>query len=370
MTEFAEKIEDNIEKTDTDTGAEHAVPVISMIVPVYKVPEQFLRKCVESCMSQTFQDMEILLVDDGSPDDCGSICDEYAGKDQRVRVIHKENGGLCSARNAGFLAARGEWIMFVDGDDWIEPDMCEQMLEAGTKEKVDLVMCGMTREYEHSSHVYQFYLRDYLTTGKVYRGKECKWLQQQILVYNGNIAVVYSKLIRRKILTENSILHDEALRQGAEGLEFNLRLFDKLESALFINKSFYHYLYNETSISSSHSEENHRYVIRCFEKMREFIETSNNREKLLYWFFNRMLYVIITTAISGYFNPDNPARFAEKKKGYKEYLKQPLVREALETKNLRGLSKQRRVVLFLIRHRQFRALDALGRARKFQKDHL
>lgn len=126
MTEFAEKYENNIEKTAA--GIESAVPVISMIVPVYKVPEQFLRKCIESCMSQTFQDMEILLVDDGSPDDCGSICDEYAGKDQRIRVIHKTNGGLCSARNAGFLAARGEWIMFVDGDDWIEPDMCEQML--------------------------------------------------------------------------------------------------------------------------------------------------------------------------------------------------------------------------------------------------
>lgn len=105
------------------TEKEKKAPQVSIIVPVYKVPEGFLRKCVESCGAQTLEEIEILLVDDGSPDDCGSICDEYAAQDERIRVIHKENGGLCSARNAGCLAARGEWIMFVDGDDWIDPDM-------------------------------------------------------------------------------------------------------------------------------------------------------------------------------------------------------------------------------------------------------
>lgn len=351
-------------------GSLQDIPAVSIIVPVYKVPEQYLRKCAESCMGQTLQEIEILLVDDGSPDGCGSICDEYAAKDPRVRVIHKENGGLCSARNAGFAAARGRWIMFVDGDDWIDGQMCEQMLGPGEKENVDLVMCGFTREYGHSSQEYKFYLRDYMTGEKVYEGKECKWLQQQLLVYNGNIAVAYSKLIRRDFLEEHRIVHDEVLRQGAEGLEFNIRLFEHVRRALFINKSYYHYLYNENSISSSHSEENHRYVIRCFEKIRGLIEESSNRDRLIPWFDNRLLYVIITTAVSGYFNPDNPAPFKEKKRGYAAYLEQPLVKQALQTDNLRGLSKQRRAVLFLIRHRQFRALDTLGRARKWQKAHL
>lgn len=355
----------------TDTAyTPQEIPAVSIIVPVYKVPERYLRKCAESCMGQTLQNIEILLVDDGSPDSCGSICDEYADRDQRVRVIHKENGGLCSARNAGFEAARGEWIMFVDGDDWIEADMCERMLEAGSREVVDLVMCGITRDYEHSTQEYKFYLRDYTDSGKVYRGRECKWLQQQLLVYNCNIAVVYSKLIRAALLRDNHILHDEILRQGAEGLEFNIRLFEKIQSALFINKSFYHYTYNEDSISSSSSEENHRYVIRCFEKIRDLIEASDNRDRLLPWFDNRMLYVIITTAISGYFHPANPAPFSERKKGFAAYLRQPIVEQALRTDNLRGLSRQRRAVLALIRHRQFLALNLMGRARKWQKDHL
>ena len=360
----------SMEDYSRECGADGFSPEVSLIVPVYKVPEACLRRCIESCLAQTLRGIEILLVDDGSPDGCGGICDAYAASDRRIRVIHKENGGLCSARNAGFLAARGRWVMFVDGDDWIDADMCAEMLEAGERGQADLVMCGIAREYGHSSQPYRFYLRDYASCGKVYRGKECRWLQQQLLVYNCNIAVAYSKLIRRDFLAENHVLHDEALRQGAEGLEFNIRLFEKLQSALFLDRPFYHYIYNEMSISSSHSEENHAYVIRCFEKIRELIEESDNRDRLLPWFDNRLLYVIVTTAISGYFNPDNPASFSEKRKGYAAYLEQPIVADALRTKNLRGLSRQRRFVLFLIRHRQFRALDALGRARKWQKGHV
>ena len=96
--------------------------MISVIVPVYQV-EPWLRECVDSILCQTFQDFELILVDDGSPDSCGAICDEYARLDRRVRVIHKENGGLSSARNAGLDGARGEYIAFVDSDDWIAPDM-------------------------------------------------------------------------------------------------------------------------------------------------------------------------------------------------------------------------------------------------------
>ena len=98
------------------------VPKVSIIVPVYKV-EKYLRKCIDSIINQTLKDIEIILVDDGSPDNCGKICDEYAAKDTRIKVIHKENGGLSSARNAGMEVAEGEYIGFVDSDDWIESDM-------------------------------------------------------------------------------------------------------------------------------------------------------------------------------------------------------------------------------------------------------
>ena len=121
-------------------------PLISVIVPVYKVP-QYLEQCVDSILCQTYENLEILLVDDGSPDHCGAICDGYARKDSRVRVIHKENGGLSSARNAGLDAARGDYVAFADSDDWVEPDAYRAMLELAQKYQVSLVCAG---RYDYS----------------------------------------------------------------------------------------------------------------------------------------------------------------------------------------------------------------------------
>ena len=102
--------------------------MISVIVPVYKA-EMYLRRCIDSILAQTYKDFELLLIDDGSPDNCGAICDEYAAKDSRVHVFHKENGGVSSARNLGLDNARGEWIAFVDSDDWIGPSYLEELVK-------------------------------------------------------------------------------------------------------------------------------------------------------------------------------------------------------------------------------------------------
>ena len=115
--------------------------LVSVIVPVYNV-EEYLGRCVDSILAQTYPNLEIILVDDGAKDFSGRICDEYAQKDPRVRVIHKENGGLSSARNAGIDAARGGWLEFVDSDDWIEPDAVESLLSMALAYQVELVLGG------------------------------------------------------------------------------------------------------------------------------------------------------------------------------------------------------------------------------------
>ncbi len=121
-------------------------PKISVIVPVYKV-EPYLRKCLDSIVSQTYQNLEIILVDDGSPDNCGAICDEYAAGDERIRVIHKENGGVSTARNAGLAAATGDWIGWVDSDDWIELDMYEYLLKNAQEQEADIAVCSRHEVY-------------------------------------------------------------------------------------------------------------------------------------------------------------------------------------------------------------------------------
>ena len=124
--------------------------MISVIVPVYRV-EPYLRQCVESILNQTYRDIEVLLIDDGSPDRCGEICDEYAEKDDRIRVFHTENRGLSAARNLGLHKAKGEHIGFVDSDDWIEPDMYEVLLKRMQETGADIGVCGFSYDFLSAS---------------------------------------------------------------------------------------------------------------------------------------------------------------------------------------------------------------------------
>lgn len=124
--------------------------MISIIVPVYKV-EPYLDKCVRSIVEQTYADLEIILVDDGSPDNCPAMCDAWAEKDSRIKVIHKKNGGLSDARNAGTEAASGEYILFVDSDDWIAPEMCGFMLARMNETNSDIVSCDAVRVWDDST---------------------------------------------------------------------------------------------------------------------------------------------------------------------------------------------------------------------------
>ena len=114
------------------------MPKVSVVIPVYKV-EPFLRRCVDSVLHQTLTDLDIVLVDDGSTDHCPQICDSYAQQDSRVQVIHKQNGGLASARNAGMRAATGEYLFFLDSDDWIEADGMETLYQLACRYQVDFV---------------------------------------------------------------------------------------------------------------------------------------------------------------------------------------------------------------------------------------
>ena len=114
-------------------------PVVSIIVPVYKVPEQYLRQCIDSLTSQTLEKIEIILVDDGSPDQCGKVCDEYAKQDERIRVLHKKNEGVCSARNEGINLATGKYLSFLDGDDWIEKDTYRSVVDIAEEKSYGLI---------------------------------------------------------------------------------------------------------------------------------------------------------------------------------------------------------------------------------------
>jgi glycosyltransferase involved in cell wall biosynthesis len=133
-------------------------PLVSVIVPVYKA-EAYLHKCVDSLLAQTMTDFEVLLIDDGSPDRSGAICDEYAAKDSRIRVFHKENGGVASARQVGIENVRGEYTIHADPDDWVEPTMLEELYAKAKEDDADMVICDYYEERVDS----QKYIKQNLT---------------------------------------------------------------------------------------------------------------------------------------------------------------------------------------------------------------
>ena len=338
---------------------------ISVIVPVYNVPSELLINCVNSIKNQTIKDIEIILIDDGTPETSGKVCDELSSKDKRIKVIHQDNKGLCGARNRGVNAANGKWITFVDGDDWIEKKTYETLYNKVEKYNADIGVFGYVKNYPTfsvNSNISKFFNED-----KIYETKDdMKYLLSMTLNYNSNFSTVVTKFIRREFIINNNIFHDEELKQGAEGIEFNIRLFQKTKRVVFVNEDFYHYIYNSDSITNVHNENNHQLVVKCFEKIKEEISLESN--DVIDWFYNRVKYVILTTAISGYFNPTNKEKYSIEKRKFKNFMDNKMLISALKNKNNNGISFIRKITLFFIKYRLYFLVKIIAYARYKQKN--
>ncbi|MEE0872500.1 MAG: glycosyltransferase family 2 protein [Ruminococcus sp.] len=190
-------------------------PLVSVIVPIYRI-ERYLGTCIESIIKQTYKQLEVILVDDGSDDRCRDICDLYSSKNNRIKVIHKENGGLVSARKEGMKNSSGEYIAYVDGDDWIEPDFIERMITDAVENQADIVCAGQTRDLFDVS----FKMQNPYPNG-AYRGKELIGLKCNMLSYGeffslGISTYVWNKLFRREIVFDCQLNVDERISIGED----------------------------------------------------------------------------------------------------------------------------------------------------------
>ncbi len=180
-----------------------STPKISVIVPVYNV-ERYLPRCIDSILAQTFTDFELLLIDDGSKDSSGEICDEYASKDSRVRVFHKENGGVSSARNLGLDNARGEWIAFCDSDDWVKPEFLGTFI--GMAGDCDLLSQGF-----HSFNWHNAGDKDIAEATGLYQGDRFLPFLLQLQATN-QLGFIWCKAFRRKVINGNGIRFDTSIK--------------------------------------------------------------------------------------------------------------------------------------------------------------
>ena len=214
--------------------------MISIIVPVYKV-EPYLRQCVDSILGQTYRDIEVLLIDDGSPDRCGEICDEYGAKDQRVRVFHTENRGLSAARNLGLREAKGEYIGFVDSDDWIEPDMYEVLLRRMQETGADIGVCGAWEEFPTTS-------KELILKDAVYSGAE----SLEALIDEDINDYAWNKLYRYQLFQD--VLFPRGLNY--EDITIMHKVIHKAEIVVVDHSLKYHYRQRSESITDKYTPRN------------------------------------------------------------------------------------------------------------------
>ena len=295
--------------------------LISVIVPIYKV-EKYLKKCVESILEQTYSNLDIILVDDGSPDNCGDIIEEFRKKNERIRTIHQKNGGLSDARNSGIKIAKGKYIVCIDSDDWIEKNMIEVLYKDIINTNSDISVCEFVEEDD---------LQNILSTKKY---------NNEIIEFSSKEAL--KSLIKKDILTNHAWnkLYKASLFEGIEypkgqlmeDVSTTYKLFEKANKIVYQNTSLYHYIQRGTSILGNITEkrindqefaffDRNKYLMEKYSEFKEIIELDN--------MYNvKTLYFL--AILGGYKNLYNSKKYAEYyakyKKVYKENKKDPEIK--------------------------------------------
>ncbi|MGL5245397.1 MAG: glycosyltransferase family 2 protein, partial [Sarcina sp.] len=252
--------------------------ICSVIIPIYNV-EKYLKKCIESIMDQSEKNIEIILVNDGSTDRSKDICNEYEKKDKRIKVIHKKNGGLSDARNAGLDVSMGKYIVFIDSDDWCDTHMIGDMCNKAEENNADLIVCGYLINYSQEKNI-----KKEFTEEKLFQGKN--EIKEGIYEIESNemFNVVWNKLYKNEIIKKfNLRFHKEGV--PGEDLIFNCQYFKHINKLVFITGCYYNYMRLDTE-TLVYKYRNNLYELtkkfNCFRKeLYEFYNMNDKKYKIL-----------------------------------------------------------------------------------------
>lgn len=312
------------------------IPKISIVVPIYNV-ENYLVKCVNSIVNQTLRDIEIILVNDGSTDDSGIICDKFAHFDSRIKVIHKPNSGVSDSRNIGFQNVTAEYVMYLDSDDWIDKETCYDAYQQVKEGDYDLLFWGRVYEYPDKSVIQKIvYEKD-----TVFEGSELHKLQLRMCglidkelsmpTRTDAFGASWGKLYRSNIIRDNNILFVEHNKIGSEDVLFNFMVFQKISNAKFLNKFYNHYRKdNPNSLTINHKSELFVRFLKLFELMENEIRNNNLGDEYYQVFKNRVGLSIINISIS-ITSPNNGTSVYSQIKKIKNILSNPIYKEAINS---------------------------------------
>lgn len=344
-------------------------PLITIVVPVYKVPLPLLHKCLDSICAQTSRNFEALLIDDGSPDQCGEVCDQYAAQHDFIRVIHQENGGLSVVRNNGIDNARGQWVCFVDGDDWIEPNTVA-FAEQYVKDCPDGDVLIWDEYYDIDGVVKKNCFLGKETEGIMcFKGKQCEKLIDRILppkiskpspLSIVDIGTANARAYRKAFLQENNLYNQPGLKRTQDNV-FNLWVFHKAETVYYCCKRLYHYVYSPEAATRKYSPDIADTMYFLYECMDDFVCKTHNTEDYHQRLYLRFIRVLSRCFELNYAHPLNPGTLSERLKAASADMERPLFKRAIQNCNIGGQAFRIKLIIFLLRHRMYLGMFALTR---------
>lgn len=270
------------------------LPKISVVIPVYNV-ENYLHRCVDSVLNQTFQDFEIILINDGSKDSSGEICDEYAKQDKRIKVIHKKNARVSAARNDGIRMAKGKYLSFIDSDDWIEPEMYQEMVNKAEELNLDIIMC----DYKKKSKDYEEKRTQPIRGGYYSKDDIKKELFNCLIMFDYiEFPPTISNwvcLFNLEFLKKHNLYYDEDIHYSEDSILGSKIMFHAKNFYYLKGCHFYNYFYNPNSTTNTYNgkkwnaylEINER-LIKYFGKANEFDFSRQIKINMLYFTLNSL----------------------------------------------------------------------------------
>jgi len=310
-------------------------PKVSIVIPVYNT-EKYLCQCIDSVIHQTYRNLDIILVDDGSVDDSSRICDEYARQDGRVRVIHQDNHGSAEARNRGITAASGEYIMFIDSDDWVDVEMCESMIDALKHFEVQSVMCAYVREYPNTSLPKILHSENTVWTGRDFQRRICGPIQGELR--NPENLDCYSMMCGKLYPLEavkGISVKDLRLIGSSEDTLYNFEAYFNIDRMVYLNTPFYHYrkLFS-ASVSGSYKPRLESQWDNLYAAMAELIDYNHLDNSFVVALNNRIALNLIGLGLNSVHGKDN---FHKKQKRIKGILTHSKRIEALKQLALKDM---------------------------------
>lgn len=340
-------------------------PELTVVVPVFKVPYDKLKRCLDSLCIQTDQDFEVILIDDGSPDDCGNICDQYAKEHENFSVIHQENGGLSVVRNNGIAAASGKWICFVDGDDWIEKESIEF-----AKEYVKQCPDGDVLIWEEIIDTdgilkYNCFFEKPIEGILCFEGKETRKIIDRFLprYYKPlkgeqytDMGSTLGRLYNVDFLRSNNLKNVPGLKRMQDNV-FNLWVFDTAHKVYYQTKHLYHYCFNSESATKKYSPGLAKTFVMLFNSYKDFINVRCTKEEINE--FNQRLYIKFIGLFGQLFELDYASPLNEKDRSIiihdiKEDFSSVQFREVLENVDISGQRFKAKVLYYMLKYKMYR----------------